>query len=306
MPLSRPGLGPSGRRTTDRPPTFKTRGHASPPVLRVAYQGDPGAFSEQAALAAFAGGEPAPLQTLDDVFRALASGQVDAAVAAVENSQAGSIHRTYDLLRQHDVFVVGEVLVDVDHCLLALPGETLASIRRVHSHPSALEQCDAFLAQHGYELVAHADTAGSARMVAERKLRGEAAVASRRAGELYGLAPLAEAIQTVKENRTRFVALRREPAPRAGGPQKTSVVFATPHRAGALYEALGCFARRGVNLLKLESRPSRGRPFEYVFYVDVEGHREDAPVREALAELASHASFAKVLGSYGAGAAPSR
>lgn len=268
-------------------------------MVRVGYQGEPGAYGEIAArTAAAAEAEPVPLPTLDDVFRALASGQVDRAVAAIENSQAGSIDRTYDLLTRHDVFVTGEVVVAVDHCLLALPGESLDSVRRVHSHPSALEQCEAFLDAHGYEAVAHHDTAGSARMVAERKLRGEAALASRRAGELYGLAVLAEAVQTIQENRTRFVLLDRAPLPRGEGPQKTAVVFATQHRAGALYDALGALARRGINLLKLESRPSRGRPFEYVFHAEFEGHREDPPVREALAELGGSTTFVKVLGSF--------
>lgn len=267
---------------------------------RIAFQGEVGAYGEEAALAAAAGAEPTPVPSLDDVFRALAEGRVELAVAAVENSQAGSIHRTYDLLRGADVFVVGEVVVAVRHCLLAHPGQTLASLRRIHSHASALEQCEAFLAARGYEAVVHRDTAGAARMVAEEKRAGEGAVASRRAADVYGLAVLAADIQTIQDNRTRFVVLARSPVPRGAGPQKTSLVFATQHRPGALYAALGAFATRGVNLLKLESRPSRGRPFEYVFYVDVEGHREDAAVREALVELAAHATFVKVLGSYGA------
>lgn len=268
-------------------------------TLRVGYQGEPGAYGEQAVRAFFGPeGEPAPLATLDDVFRALASGRVDRAVAAIENSQAGSILRTYDLLRQHDLFVVGEVTVAVDHCLLALPGTALADVRRVHSHPVALEQCDDLLQRLGVEAVAHADTAGSARMVAERRLQGEGAIASRRAGELYGLAVLAENVQTIKDNRTRFVVVSREAAPRRPGPQKTSLVMVTDHRPGALWRALGAFATRGVNLLKLESRPSRGRPWEYVFYLDVEGHRDDAPVREALSELAGMTTLLKVLGSY--------
>lgn len=267
-------------------------------LVRVAYQGEPGAYSEEAALRRFPSAEATPYATLDDVFRALAEDNVDAAAVAVENSQAGSINRTYDLLRTHDLFVTGEVVVTVDHCLLALPGETLDTILRVHSHPSALEQCDAFLAARGYEAVAHTDTAGSARMVAERRLRGEAALASRRAAPLYGLDVLAEAVQTVRDNRTRFLVLERAPAPRPDGATKTSIVFATDHRAGALYAALGALATRGINLLKLESRPSRGRPFEYVFYVDLDGHRDDAHVRAALAELAGVTSFLKVLGSY--------
>lgn len=242
--------------------------------------------------------EPVGLPTLDDVFRGLASGSVDHAVAAIENSQIGPITRTYDLLRQHDVFLVGETEVAVDQCLLALPGESLASIRRVHSHPAALEQCEAFIDRIGAEAVAHHDTAGSARMIVEKGLRGEGAIASRRAAEVYGLEVLADRVQTIPDNRTRFVVLAREAAPRRPGPQKTSLVMVTDHRPGALHQALGAFATRDVNLLRLESRPSRGRPWEYVFYLDVEGHRDDPPVRDALADLARITGMLKVLGSF--------
>lgn len=267
---------------------------------RVAFQGEPGAYSESAALAFHPDAETMPCHALSDVFRALASGAVEGAVAAIENSQAGSIHRTYDLLRQHDLFIVGEVVVPVDHCLLALPGQRLEAIRRVHSHPSALEQCEVFLAEHGMEAVVQHDTAGSAKRVAEDHLDGEGAIASRRAGELHGLEVLAENVQTIKHNRTRFVVLSRTPTHRGEGPQKTSLVMATDHRPGALHTALGYFATRGINLLRLESRPSRGRPWEYVFYLDLEGHREDATVAEALSELGQVTTFVKVLGSYAA------
>lgn len=267
--------------------------------MRVAYQGEQGAYGEEAVLAFFGeSAQPVPLASLDDVFHAVVAGKVERAVAAIENSQAGSIHRTYDLLRGHDLFVVGEVEVVVDHCLLALPGERIEDVRRVHSHPVALAQCEAFLHELRAEAVAHEDTAGSARMVAQRALRGEAAIASRRAGELYGLAVLAERIQTVKDNRTRFLVLSRESAARSEGPQKTALVMTTDHSPGALYRALGAFANRDVNLLRLESRPSRGSPWEYVFYLDVEGHRDDASVREALAQLARLTSMLKVLGSF--------
>lgn len=271
--------------------------------VKVAYQGEPGAFGEQAVRQAFGDAAQAqPLPSLDDVFRALSSGAADRAVAAIENSQAGSINRTYDLLRRHDVFVVGEVELAVDHCLLALPGERLDTIRRVHSHPVALEQCDEFLQRLKVEAVAHYDTAGSARMIAAEKRVGEAAIASRRSAELYGLAVLAESVQTIKDNRTRFVVLAREPASsakdEAQAPQKTMLVLATDHRPGALYAVLGAFATRGVNLLKLESRPSRGSPWDYVFYLDVEGHRDDPAVREALAEAGERTSMLKVLGSF--------
>lgn len=265
----------------------------------MAYQGDRGAYGEEAVLAAFgADAEPVPVASLDDVFKDVAAGRVDAGVAAIENSQAGSINRTYDLLRGHDLFIVGEAEVRVDHCLLALPGTRLEDVTRVHSHAVALEQCDAFLARLGVEAVVHYDTAGSARMIAEERRVNEGAVASRRAAELYGLDVLAENVQTIKDNRTRFVVIAREPAARGDGAQKTALVMATDHSPGALYHALGAFAERGVNLLKLESRPSRSRPWEYVFYLDVEGHRDDADVRAALADLAGVTSFVKVLGSF--------
>lgn len=264
----------------------------------VAYQGEPGAYGEQAVLKAIPDATPLPLPTLDDVFRALTTGRVRSAVAAIENSQAGSINRTYDLLRRHDVFVASEVEVVVDHCLLALPGETLDSIRRVHSHPAALDQCDEFLQRLKVEAVAHYDTAGSAKMIAQEQRKGEAALASRRSAAIYGLAILAEAVQTIKDNRTRFVVLAREPAPRGPPPHKTMLVLATDHRPGALHSVIGAFATRGVNLLKLESRPSRGRAWEYVFYLDVEGHRDDAAMREAIAEVGGLTSMLKVLGSY--------
>lgn len=271
--------------------------------LTVAYQGEPGAYGEQAALRSASNAEAVSLPTLDDVFAALAHGRIERAVAAIENSQVGSIHRTYDLLRRHDVFVVGEVELAVDHCLLALPGERIETLTRVHSHPAALEQCDEFLRERKLEAVAHADTAGAARMIAHERRAHEGALASRRAAEVYGLAVLAEAVQTIKDNRTRFVVLAREPAPRGatGVPQKTMLVLATDHRPGALHAVIGAFATRGVNLLKLESRPSRGQPWEYVFYLDVDGHRDDVALREAIVEVGARTLMLKVLGSFAAG-----
>lgn len=282
---------------------------------RIGFQGERGAYSEEAVLAHDPDAEPVPFDRLSEVFSAVATGEVDQAVVPIENSQAGSINRTYDLVRKHgpaartarraegsprrhDLHIAGEVVVPVDHCLLALPGSSLADLERVRSHPQALEQCRSFLDEHGLEPVASADTAGAARELAEAKAPDEAALASHRAAELYDLEILAEAVQTIDENWTRFVVLDPEPAPRAEGPQKTSLVLATEHRPGALYEALGAFAERGVNLLKLESRPSREKPWEYVFYVDLEGHRRDEDVRAGLAELAQSAKFVRVLGSY--------
>jgi prephenate dehydratase/chorismate mutase/prephenate dehydratase len=274
-----------------------------PPLIRVAFQGERGAFGEEAVLAYFSKQasvtpEPFPYRNFADVFRAVATGEVDYGLVPVENSQAGSINDVYDLLRQHDLFVIGEIGHPVNHCLLCLPGQQLSDIKRVISHPQALAQSDVYLRELGVEIVATYDTAGSAKMIREEHLEGVAAVAGARAAELYQMEILASGIQTIKDNYTRFIALGREPAPRREGQAKTMIVMATAHQPGSLYRCLGFLAAKNINLLKLESRPSRQRPWEYVFYLDFEGHREDAAVRSALADLAGHTTFCKVLGSF--------
>lgn len=266
--------------------------------MRVAFQGERGAYSEEAVIRHFGPDvEPVPCRSFAEVFASVSSGKVDRGLVPVENSLAGSIHDNYDLLRQHDLFVIGEVVLPVNHYLLALPGVTLEEITRVYSHPQALAQCDRFIAGKGLEAVAFYDTAGSAKMLREEGLR-QGAIASRRAGELYDLNILAESIQSVPGNFTRFLALSTQPAPYFEGPAKTALVLMTAHQPGALYRSLGALATRGLNLTKLESRPARNSPWEYIFYLDFEGHREDAAVREALSELAATAHFLKVLGSF--------
>ena len=280
----------------------------APETLHVAFQGERGAFGDEAVQAYFRREyanqqaqptiEPVPYRSFAEVFRAVASGEVDAGLVPVENSQAGSINDVYDLLRQHDLFVVGEISHPVNHCLLCLPGQQLSDIHRVISHPQALAQCDAYLRELGVEIVATYDTAGSARMIREENLQGVAAVAGAGAAELYELDILARNIQTIQDNYTRFIALSREPAPRSNGPAKTMLVMATAHQPGSLHNCLGVLAANTITLLKLESRPSRQRIWEYVFYLDFEGHRDDLHVRGALADLASHTTFCKVLGSF--------
>ncbi|GHO45086.1 prephenate dehydratase [Ktedonospora formicarum] len=277
-------------------------------TIRIAFQGERGAFGDEASQAFFglggkgyhAGTEPEPVahRTFADVFRAVAACDVDYGLVPVENSQAGSINDTYDLLRQHDLFVIGETSHPVNHCLLCLPGQSLKDIRRVISHPQALAQSDDYLQRLGVDIVATYDTAGSAKMVREEQLEGVAAVASIGAAKLYGLEVLAHGIQTIKDNYTRFIALGRTPAPHSGSPAKTMLVIATAHQPGSLYRCLGMLADQKINLLKLESRPSRQRPWEYVFYLDIEGHRDELAVRRALADLAGHTLFCKVLGSF--------
>jgi prephenate dehydratase/chorismate mutase/prephenate dehydratase len=272
-------------------------------TLVIAFQGERGAFSEEAVRTYFGKEydkqlESFPCRSFADVFRAVAAGEVSYGLVPVENSQAGSINDVYDLLRQHDLFVIGEVSHPVNHCLLCLPEQQLSDIKRVISHPQALAQSDIYLRELGVELVATYDTAGSAKMIREENLAGVAAVAGAGAAELYQLEILARDIQTIKDNYTRFIALGREPATRREGLAKTMLVVATAHQPGSLYQCLGILAANKINLLKLESRPSRQRAWEYVFYLDFEGHREDAVVRSALADLASYTTFCKVLGSF--------
>jgi prephenate dehydratase len=275
----------------------------TPRTITVAFQGERGAFGDEAVQTYFGQepalkAEPLPYRSFAEVFRAVATGEVDYGLVPVENSQAGSINDTYDLLRQHDLFVIGEISHPVNHCLLCLPGQRPDAIKRVISHPQALAQCDAYLRELGVEIVATYDTAGSAKMVREENLEGIAAVAGAGAATLYQLEILASNIQTIKDNYTRFIALGREPALRRPGAAKTMLVMIAAHQPGALYRCLGVLATNNINLLKLESRPSRQRAWEYVFYLDFEGHREDSHVRGALADLASYTTFCKVLGSF--------
>jgi len=265
--------------------------------MRVAFQGERGAYSEEAVTQLFGEVDVLPCPTLREVFEAASAGRADRAVVPVENSQAGSINETYDLLLTHSLFITGELDLRIRHCLMALPGQAMTAIRRVYSHPQALAQCDAFLREHGLEPVPAYDTAGSAKMVAEQRLPGAAAIAGHAAARIYGLAIVAEGIETNPSNYTKFLSLATSPVPPAPD-GKTSIVFTTQNIPGALYRALGAFATRAINLTKLESRPRRQVPWEYLFYVDFEGHQDEPPAREALADLARVTTFLRVLGSY--------
>lgn len=291
----------------DAQATLAERDGAGKKTIEVAFQGERGAFGDEAARIFFAQRETqgsgrqvssVPCKSFAEVFRAVAGGEVDYGLVPVENSQAGSINDTYDLLRQHDLYVIGEFSHQVNQCLLCLKGQTLADIKRVISHPQALAQSDVFLRELGVEIVATYDTAGSAKMVRDEQLMGVAAIAPAGAADIYDLEILERDIQTIKGNYTRFIALGREPAPREEGQAKTMLVMATAHQPGSLYKCLGFFAANDINILKLESRPSRQRVWEYVFYLDFEGHRDDPHVRKALAGLAEHTAFCKVLGSF--------
>ena len=267
-------------------------------MVKVAFQGERGAFSEDAAVKLFGRDiNYLPCIRLKEVFELVWQDKAEFGVVPVENSQAGSINETYDSLLAYSLNIFAEVILKVSHCLMALPGEKLADITTIYSHPQALAQCDEFLSKLKVEIMPSYDTAGSAKMIKEKMLKNCAAIASKRAADIYGLEILAPEIETNVNNYTKFVAISKQKAEPAQK-NKTSLVFATEHKPGSLYRILGIFATRNVNLTKLESRPSRTKPWEYVFYADFEGHLDDKVCQEAMQELHTEAAFVKILGSY--------
>lgn len=267
--------------------------------IRTAFQGERGAFSERAARGMI--GErttPLPCPSFEEVFGAVEAGRARYGVIPIENSLVGSIHRNYDLLLERSLTIVGETQLRIVHCLTAPKGLRLGSIRRVYSHPVALEQCRRFLEKHPkMEPVPYYDTAGAARMVAEEQPEGGAAIAGPFAAELYGLKVLKAGIEDEKSNHTRFLLLAKRPV-RVQGRAKTSIVFAMKNQPGALFKMLSVFALRDINLTKIESRPVRHKTWQYYFYLDLEGTVQDPVVQRALDHLGELATFIKVLGSY--------
>ena len=266
-------------------------------MVSVAYLGEPGAYSEEGARALFPDGEHRSFPSIRKVFEAVEVGRVDFGLVPMDNPQAGSINETYHLFLKHGLHLVGETVVRVDHCLLALPGTAIDRVHEVVSHPQAIAQSEEFLSALEVEVRLDYNTAGAAKRIADEQLEGVAAIASRRAAELYGLEVLAESVQTYPDNYTRFGVLSRRPEP-LGDPTQSSLVFGVGHVAGSLYRCLGALATRHLNLTKLESRPRASRPWEYVFYVDVEAAADDPAMVEALTELSEHATFTRLLGSY--------
>ncbi len=282
--------------------------------MPIAFQGEPGAFSEEAVLAFFGEGTTAPgrvaVPTWRSVFEAVAGGSADRGVVAIESSLAGSIRETYDLLAEFydaGVRIVGEVNVPVRLALLALPDQTLESIDRVYSHAQALAQADEFLRSRDWEVLTTYNTAGAARMISDRLEMHAAAIASPRVAGLYELEILANDVQSGDENRTRFAILARagdEAAPAAlpsdgdSAPRRTTLYFAVQNVPGSLYRCLGAFAARGVNLSRLESRPARRARWEYVFWVDVDADPAEPACAAALDDLRAETEMVRILGSY--------
>lgn len=263
----------------------------------VAFQGEHGAYSEEAVRQQFgAEVETMPCHAFENIFDAVEHGKADFGAVPVENSTAGSINKAFDLLLEHDLRVHGEILLRVRHCLLTTPGNG-GKIKEVRSHPQALAQCENYMNRNGYTAVTWYDTAGSAKDLAAKPEEGVACIASRLSAETYGLEIVETGIEDIQHNYTRFFVVGKGEAERASR-CKTSLVFAVPNTPGSLYGALEEFARRGINLTKIESRPRRNRPWQYVFYVDFDGHWQEKEAGDALVYLLNRAAFVKLLGSY--------
>lgn len=271
---------------------------------RIAFQGEPGAFSQQAIVQLL--GEAVriePRQRFDQVFAAVRDGEADAAVVPIENTLHGSVHENYDHLLQHDFPILGETNVRILHNLIAAPGVSFRSIRHVYSHPVALNQCLDFFARNAQiEKMPFYDTAGSVKMLMEDNPSSSGAIASALSAEIYGAKIVKRGIEDDRHNYTRFFLLAKPGAKlhpkNAAKEYKTSVVFTTRNAPGSLFRALSAFALRDLNLTKIESRPLRGKPWEYLFYVDLIGRVDDPRFQNALGHLREIAGLLRVLGSY--------
>jgi prephenate dehydratase len=286
------------------------RRSSQPVALRrmspIAFQGERGAFSEEAARKLLGDTiEVLPCRTFDDVFAAVADGRAEAAVVPIENTLAGSVLRNFELLASAHLSIRGEVLLRIAHALIAPRGTNVVDIRRVYSHPVALAQCQRFFAAHRgtIEAIAADDTAGSVRMVVERAAAGEAAIAAAGAATIYGADVLINGIEDHRENYTRFLLLAREGSSMradGGGARKTSLMFVAPNKPGSLFRALAAFALREIDLMKIESRPIEGRPWEYAFYVDLAGDADEPNVARAIDHLREMCEVVRLFGSYAA------
>jgi len=275
-------------------------------ALTAAFQGERGAFSEDAARQLLgANVSTIPCRSFEEMFDAVTSRSVDCAVVPIENSLAGSVHKNYDLLVSHDLTIIGETNVRIIHHLIAPTGMSQEDVKRVHSHPVALAQCEKFLrANPQIEVVPAYDTAGSVKMVVESGSREDAAIAGATAAQVYGAQIVAESIEDNPQNFTRFLLLAQPDRASeiktvsAGKQRKTSIMFRVSNKPGALFRSLAAFALRDIDLNKIESRPIEGRPWEYSFYLDFIGDRSEQHVIRALSNLEELAEKVRVLGSY--------
>lgn len=265
--------------------------------MKVAFQGEAGAYSEEAGYGYFDAVEMTPQESFEAVFAAVASGACQSGLIPIENSLAGSIHQNYDLLLRHDLHIVGEYFLRVRHCLIGFPDTELSEIKNVISHPQALGQCAGHLRDLGVKTEPVYDTAGGVKLLKASGEQTTAAIASKRAAEIYEMQVLQESIEDNPENYTRFLEIAPQPVT-PDGEAKTSIVFTLKNKPGALFKALSVFALRDIDLTKIESRPLAGKPWEYLFYVDFIGAVGDESVQRALDHLGENALMLRVLGSY--------
>lgn len=268
-------------------------------VHKVAFQGERGAYSELAVIQFFPNSTPIPARSFQEVIETLLSGLSDYAVVPIENSIEGSVNEVYDLLLQSNLFVIGETYQRIHHCLIAIKGTDRGSLKEVYSHPQALAQCRHYLNEKKLDPVPVYDTAGAVKMIKLGQNKNAAAIASKRAAEIYGMEILDMGIEDRKNNFTRFFILSRDPThTKPTGNDGTSIIFSVKHAPGSLVNILSEFARREINLTKIESRPTKKTPWEYNFFTDFEGHVLDARIRDVLTVIEPKTAFVKILGSY--------
>ena len=264
----------------------------------VAFQGETGAYSETAVHRIFGPtAQSKPCKHFSDVFRNVWTDTTKYGVVPIENSIEGSVNQVYDLFLQYDLKVCGELALKISHCFIANPDTDLKAVKVVYSHPQALGQCRNYLEGLGIDLMSTYDTAGSVKMIKEQNLTNAAAIAGERAAQIYGMKILDKDIADNQNNYTRFFVLAKDKLSPTGN-DKTSIIFSTKHVPGALYEALGEFATRGISMTKIESRPTRQNLWEYNFYLDFDGHMTERICADALDGLRTRSLFVKVLGSY--------
>ncbi|MFW6297303.1 MAG: 3-deoxy-7-phosphoheptulonate synthase [Desulfosalsimonas sp.] len=265
---------------------------------RAAFLGEIGTHSHKACTRYFGDHvDFVPSKTFKDIFEGVKEQTVDFGVIPLENSLAGSVHENYDLLLEYDLRIVGEIMLRIEHNLIGHPGVRIEDIKRIYSHPQAFQQCRQYIDRHDWELIPVSDTARAVRHIKQRGDKSEAAIAGMEAAGIYGMAVLEEGIETNPRNYTRFVIIARQRLAN-GKKQKSSLIFSAGNRPGSLFEALKVFANNGINLVKLESRPIHGKPWEYMFYVDLEADIEDPSLAPVLEQLSQKTDYLKVLGSY--------
>jgi prephenate dehydratase len=264
--------------------------------IRIAFQGERGAYSEMAIMLKFPTSTAIPLKTFYDVFETVKNHRNGIAVVPIENSIEGSVSETYDLLLQDKVYVSGEIFQRINHCLIV--NKDYKKIINVYSHPQALGQCRNYIQRNKLEPIPAFDTAGAVKFIKENKMMSSAAIASRRAAEIYDMEIFDEGIEDKKNNFTRFFVISKQLVDKPSGKDRTSIIFALEHKPGSLYQVLKEFSRKSINLTRIESRPTKETPWEYYFYVDFDGHYNDEKVKLTLNRIKTQTKFFKLLGSY--------